>query len=429
MFWLKAKENPEILKNVDTSSSNLFKHIRIYKEFLGVHDKEDAFEEFKADLTSQLITDNKIKDANILLYFEELFKEFKKEDILQFLTIVISYILEDRVISIQEQESLKIFGTKFSISDEEIHHLIDKKQKNRKGKSQASHYAVKSGKYKYLLAISVIVGILLMLSTGVGIYHYILAKNAFNDFSLKRYIEQNPKLVFKTIYFNKYIIQGKPQGTDSHFDKLYIFFVKGYADFQYDMTKLKINIEKTDAIAKTLYLNYIGSEFPIEIDINVPQSNVYKLEEIQAQPVSESEAKVLGKIAAVPAGILGLLLGSKIGASIGGNLVKIPIAGRLIGGLIGGGVAGGAAAGTAYIVTRNFMRGIQFTNSSLAEQDQLLNAAKPLIALELMGGSLLSEDSWDYDIKKYYQNEFEIELKNIFSKYGWLDVKIEYIGS
>jgi hypothetical protein len=336
------------------------------------------------------------------------------------------FIFEDNVVSKYERETLYILCDSLKISrasvDQEI--LSSKNDKNL-SKQVIQSERIVSKKQKLLAWVGGFVGILAVTISALGYYHYQNAKNAFSDFNLQLFIEENPKLVFKKIYFSKYIIYGKPEGTNNKFEKLYIFLANGNADFQFDLTKLKLNEQETDFVTKTLVMTY-SEELPIEIDVNIPQKDFIQIDELEAAPISESEATTAAKFVAVPAGLAGGYVGARVGSSIGGAIYKVPVVGSTVGGIAGGVIGSGAAATGAYVMTKNFLSGLRLESNTLGEQDQLYGPAKHLIALELMGGSELLHSKWDEKVKKYYQNELKSRLSNLFKSYGWENIRIVY---
>jgi len=422
LFWIGCKENPKFLKKFDQSTSKIYKKLRRHRDLIDVLDKESIYEDFKHTAKENLIVDNRFSSSNLSDFIRRL---IQKKDVDRFFKLLKPYIYEDKRVSTHEYEALRIIGKTFQIPIESIDEFIEKSKGKISNDHIVQHVRIRSRREKIMLPIAALFGVLILAFTAFGYYQFAKAKNAFEGFNLQQFIEENPKLVFKKVFFNKYIIYGKPPGTSKKFDKLYIFHASGYADFQFDLTNLIINTDKTDFLTKRLILS-CSKDIPIEINVNIPQDQFNLIESLEAEPITEAEAKTLAKAAAVPAGIAGAYLGTKLGAGIGETLVKLPLVGRIGGGMIGGVLGGGAAAGTAYVMTKNFLTGLQLEKNTLGEQDQIPNAAKPLIALELMGGNLLTRDSWDQDIKKYYQSELEKTLYEIFNGHGWTTVEIEY---
>jgi hypothetical protein len=374
----------------------------------------------------ELIREGKISDQAVLQFIKQNLKHFSATDLSRFLRLIMVFVFEDNVVSKYERETLYILCDSLKISRASIDRQIlnSKNDKNLSNQVIQSERIV-SSKQKFLARVGGFIGILAIAISALGYYHYQNAKNAFSDFDLQLYIEENPKLVFKKIYFSKYIIYGKPQGTNNKFEKLYIYLANGNADFQFDLTKLKLDEQETDFVTKTLVMTY-SEEMPIEIDVNIPQKDFIQIDELEAAPISEFEAASVAKLVAVPAGIAGGYVGAKVGSAIGGAIYRVPAVGSTAGGLAGGVIGSGAAATGAYIMTKNFLSGLRLESNTLGEQDQLYGPTKHLIALELMGGSELSHSTWDEKVKKYYQNELKSRLSSLFKSYGWENIRIVY---
>jgi len=336
------------------------------------------------------------------------------------------FLFEDKVVSKNEREVLYILGQSLKISNASIDKLISKFKKDKSLSRQVvKSERIISGKQKLLAYVAGFIGLLAIGITAMGYYEYHNAESAFSDFNLQLFIEENPRLVFKKIYFSKYIIYGKPDGVNQKFEKLYIYLANGYADFQFDLSKLKLNMEETDFITKTLVMSYSG-ELPIEVDVNIPQKDFVKIDELKPAPINEAEAAKVAKLVAVPAAIAGGYVGAKLGASVGQTVYPVPVAGSAIGALTGGALGSGTAAAGAYLMTKNFLTGLKLESNSVGETDQLYGPAKKLIAIELMGGSRLTGDNWDEKIMRYYQKELQNRLSSLFKTFGWENIRIDY---
>jgi predicted Zn finger-like uncharacterized protein len=427
LFWVKSKERPKALRNIDKSTLEIYKKLKTHKTIVKIPDKRKIYEEINEFIKNKLVADKKINERKLLSYIKVVLKENSGSNIQKLFPVIMPFILDDKVISIEEKETLRILENEFELSSDYLRSIIDQYKKTKNYKKSIIRYsrAKKSAKEKILLTCAVLFGFVLLTFTAYGFYQYKISKAAFDGFNLQQYIDENPKLAFKKIHFSKYIIYGKPPGVNEKFEKLYIYHAKGNADFQFSLNNLKINEEQTDFVSKKLVLT-CTMEFPIEVDVNIPQDEFNLIEELEAEPITKDEAAGVATAVAVPAGIAGSYLGTKMGASIGGTLFKVPLVGRLAGGAVGGLLGGGGAAAGAYVMTKNFLTGMRLENNSLGEQDKIQDIAKPLIALELMGGNFLMQKSWDKDIKNFYQIELKKSLNEIFKKYGWQKIEIEF---
>ncbi|WP_415940956.1 hypothetical protein [Phocaeicola coprocola] len=90
-------------------------------------------------------------------------------------------------------------------------------------------------------------------------------------------------------------------------------------------------------------------------------------------------------------------------------------------------VSGAASAATAgYVYTKEFFMGLELTNNDLEEKESIIQASKSLIALEIMGGNMLSEPDYDSKLQKYYQAECERQIKEIMKSFGWQEVYVKF---
>jgi predicted Zn finger-like uncharacterized protein len=426
LLWTKLKENPKLSKKLKKVSSQLFNNLKLHEFVIHVNDKDAIFEKFMQTADGILIKEGKISDSALLQYIKFNLKNFSPADISKYIKLIMFFVFEDKVLSKNEREALYILCDSLKISRASIDQLIQKFKKDRNlSKQVIQNERIVSGKQKLLAGLAGFIGILAIAISVLGYYQYQNAKNAFSDFNLQLYIEENPKLVFKKIYFSKYIIYGKPQGTNKKFEKLYIYLANGNADFQFDLTKLDLNEEETDFVTKTLVMT-CSEELPIEIDVNIPQKDFVQIDELEAAEISESEAVAMAKLAMVPAALAGGYAGAKFGSAIGGAIYKVPVVGSAVGGITGGVIGSGAAATGAYIMTKNFLTGLHLESNTLGEKDQLYSPAKRLIALELMGGTELLDSNWDEKVKQYYQKELINRISNVFKSYGWENIRIDY---
>lgn len=252
-----------------------------------------------------------------------------------------------------------------------------------------------------------------------------IEKKKMDKFNIEKYIKQNPKLIFKTIQFSKLIIHGKPNGTNEHLDKLNILHLKGEADLYIDVNFLRMDSIQTDFLKKELYLIYDSpSQIPISVDVNIPSGNYTLIEEIEPTPISEEKAKAIAKPISWINGGIGALIGGKFGSTLGSTF------GGRLGKFIGstaGMVSGAASAATAgYVYTKEFFMELELTNNDLEEKENIIQASKSLIALEIMGGNMLSEPDYDSKLQKYYQAECERQLKEIMKSFGWQEVYVKF---
>ena len=427
IYWILSKENKRVLKKIDKTVDSIFDEIRNHNKVISILDKNVYLSNAKK-VINDFVEAKSFTDKNVLEYLDLSLNEAGTEEIESFIEILCIHIHKDKKLSAREQESLGILKKRYNIDDDLLNSCILKtKNKNFQTKSHAKdvHQGIRR---EYAARIFLlIIGIGALTFTGYSVWIFINAKQNFSTFNMAEVVENNPKLVFKRASFYKYIIVGTPDDASSYFKKLDFYHVKGSADFQFDMSRLVIDEEKTNRICKVLCLRYVGDDghkFPLEVDVNINPADIYPIPmEEMPKPVSKDTAKKIAKVAAVPAGLLGGILGGKVGSSIGGSIV--PFWGKIIGGTLGSLTGAGAAGYGTYVMTSNFFTGLHAKGLTLGQKDMIIESSKPLVALELMGGNFLSGDSWADDVKKHYIDEFEATLQRLFRAYGWEKVKIE----
>lgn len=278
-------------------------------------------------------------------------------------------------------------------------------------------------KEKIIIVISLFVIIIAVFLTVSGIYNYLYLKSGYSYDYIEKYIEQSPELIFKKINFNKYFAFGKPEGVNSFFEKLYLYYVSGDAVFKIPLKNLSVDRKKTDLASKVVYLNVSEKDF-IRIDVNIPVEGIKMAYEIKPKGITGDEAEKISSVVSPIGGVLGAWIGAKLGSSVG-SVFGIP--GKLIGG-IGGGAAAGAGA---YIATNNFVvnasTDFSFEGNKFGEQEELFSQIKNVVSLELMGEKeIISTDDWEEKIIDYYKKEAEKSLSEFFRLLGFDKTVITY---
>lgn len=253
-----------------------------------------------------------------------------------------------------------------------------------------------------------------------------IEKQKMAGFNIEKYVNQNPKLVFKTIQFSKLVVHGKPDGTNEHLDKLNIMHLNGKADLYIDLNYLKIDSAHTDFLEKKLCLTYYTPyKFPVSIDVDIPSGNYTLVEEIEPVPISEREAEAIAKPVGIIAGGIGGLIGGNIGSKLG-NALSPGKLGKFIGGVAGTATGTAVAGMGGYVYTKEFLMGLNLTGNELEDKENIINASKGLIALEIMGGNLLSEPDYESKLQLYYQSECKRQLIEIMKTFGWQTVEVKF---
>lgn len=242
--------------------------------------------------------------------------------------------------------------------------------------------------------------------------------------SIEDFIKGNPKLVFKEIEFSKFVIVGKPNGTNKHFDKLNVVHLKGSADLYIELKYLTIIEERTDYISKRVILSYdCPTKYPVSIDVNIPSKGFTEIESIEGAPISQEEAANYSTYLSLVTGGLGALAGGSLGNSIG----KLGgFKGQIIGSLVGGAVGAGASGGVTYVKTKNFFTDLQLSGNTEKDQIELEKKAKELIAVELLGGDMWYDPDYDNSIMTYYKEECSKQIESIMQGFGWKEVVVEF---
>jgi len=140
---------------------------------------------------------------------------------------------------------------------------------------------------------------------------------------------------------------------------------------------------------------------------------------------------VAGAGGAVVGGWLGMAAGGAVGNAVGGML---PIPGGGVIGRVSGNILGGAGGGTAaYLATRNFahqmLENADLSSNTFAPRDLIVSRAKPLIALEILGGSSADSPigSSAENLIEKYKDDATTRLTELFRALGWDEVNITFV--
>ena len=427
LFWIKSKENPSVLKNPKRYIRWIFKDISTHSKILPILDKDNAVAE-AVKLFQQFNVKKNYSEAEVLSFLDSSWKGKSEFDLREIFEIICFEINIDNKVSTQEFEALKILQVRYNLSSEFLDNLLSETRRKAYKKDTIVRESRK-GKVRWkVVGISgvFIISVLMLVFTGYSAWVYMQCKKQFSSFDMAKFLQDHPRYVFKKATFYKYVIYGSPDSANKHFRRLNIYHVKGTADFQFDMTGIKVDEEQTDVVGKVLCLRYTRGELPLEVDVNIKPEDIYPIpvDEVP-EPMTDDEARTVARCVSVPAALVGAAGGAKIGSLIGGSIYSYP--GRFFGGIVGM-VGGGASAGAAaYVLTSKFLAGLQLRGAqTLGGQEKIIEASKPLIALELMGAGMFSSDSWNKEVKAYYQKEFERNLQNLFKSFGWKKVKVIY---
>jgi len=427
LFWIRNKEVPSVLKNPKKHVQRIFNDISTHSKVLPIADKNNAVSKV-IELFQKFNAEESYSETEVLNFLDSFWEGKAEVEFRDIFEIICFEINSDKKVSTKEFEALKILEARYGLSSEFVDNLLSETV----GKTYKKETVIKesrSGKMNWkVIGISgmFIVSILVFVLTGYSGWVYWQCKSQFSSFDMAKFIQDNPRYVFKKATFYKYVIYGSPDSAHKYFRRLNIYHVKGTADFQFDMTGIAIDKDRTDFVGKVLGLRYTKGELPLEVDVNIKPEDIYSVPESEdPEPMSLTDAQTIAKCVSVPAALVGAAGGAKVGSLIGASISSYP--GKFFGGILGM-LGGGAATGaTAYVLTSKFLAGLQLKSAqTLGNQDEIIEASKPLIALELMGAGMMSSDSWNVDVKKYYQKEFERNLQNLFKSFGWKKVVISY---
>ncbi len=288
-------------------------------------------------------------------------------------------------------------------------------------------------KKTWIILINILIGIAVL--AGITALCVVYQRLTSSGDAFKTYVKSlsdynnTPVLVFKQTDFYKYLIRGVKDPDSPHSDTLQVYLVKGTADFGFDLSQVSIDESKTNYLTRSITADFKSSSyFPVFADITIAEDDITEVETILPRPYTEEEAEEK----ALTAGIVGSGLGALLGGSAFSLFAFEPVS--KITGTAAGSVIGAAAGGiTSYLLTKNFLMNYKGSDKAAAERENLLNSAKPLIALELLGNSSgVSDEKSLREWEKSLIHGFETDIRNavisFFKQFGWkhITVNISY---
>lgn len=406
-FYIRyqEKKNRFQTSQLDKFFYKIKKEVCMLEGALLVDDKDRKAEAVKEKIASSFATDSKMSDSE---FYALLYDDADWEQVIKLLAQIIK---RDGIISSKEKEVILKLSQRYNIDIVQTKRLLKNKYTKKEKIS--------------IWGASVIALLIVVFGIGAWMVNQI-EKKKMEAFNIGEYVKQNPKLVFKTIQFSKLVIHGKSDGTNEHLDKLNILHLKGEADLYIDLSYLSVDTVNTDYTRKSLFLVYNSpTRIPVSVDVDIPSGNYTLVEEIEPTPITEKDAKAIAKPIGFIAGGIGAYIGGDFGSKLGGVFGKVA---KIIGGAAGS-ISGAAVADRgAYLYTKNFLMNLNLTNNKMEDKENIIHASKGLIALEIMGGNLLSEPDYDSKLQKYYEAECERQLIEIMKTFGWqnVDVKFNY---
>ena len=388
-------------KKVKTIFDKSVKSVLKLDVTLGVIGKEQSNDKVYNLILSTLQAKGKISDEDFL----SLLKENLGVDINDYLiNQLIDIVQADGVVSREEKELL------LKLYEEQLINIPTSEKESLK-KEFKEKIKIKRTKGERISLYTVcVLTLLVLMFLGAGLIINQIEKRKMEKFNIEKYVVDNPRLVFKTISFSKYIVHGTPNGTNTHLDKLNIFHVTGDADLYIEMNHLDLIEEETDYIQKKIVLAYnCPTKYPVSVDINIPSGAYNEVETISSEPITEKEANKFAGKTAIVGGVFGTLIGGKVA------------------GWKGALVTGAVTSAATYITTKNFVMNLSLPQNTVSAQEELLMRAQELIALEVMGGSLLYEPNSDSKLMNYYENECKKQLRSIMQQFGWKEVEVKFV--
>lgn len=138
------------------------------------------------------------------------------------------------------------------------------------------------------LACAITATVLIGVAIGYNCINYYFEKQKFHSFDLAELKRQ--ELIFQTIEFKKFIVQGTKITTESskYTDEVGVYFVSGHADISFtDIENLATNDEKSDIGTKTLRLDYNNPsrKIPFSISVVINENDIYKVASMESEPI------------------------------------------------------------------------------------------------------------------------------------------------
>ncbi|MDX9901588.1 MAG: hypothetical protein RBT22_08875 [Aliarcobacter sp.] len=265
-----------------------------------------------------------------------------------------------------------------------------------------SEFATPISTVKIVLFFMIIVMIL-----AVGLFYFY--KNQDNKIN----IFKNERVVFNEMTFNRYVIYKNSFVENKFFLKQAIFYFDGVAEIGFNPKNINYN-----SITKEVTLLYKNNPFIVNTSFN----NIFLVDNIDPEPISVDEAKLVAGGLAMVAGYAGAVAGGKAGGTVG-NLVGTAMPNlKLIAPVIGtgiGSVVGGAATGLGtYYITKNILGGMQLSSDITKEEEEKVKVdSKKLI------NEVFNNDEMLLDL---YINSFENFIKNKYASVGIEVTNIKY---
>lgn len=293
----------------------------------------------------------------------------------------------------------------------------------------------------FALAVLAALSAVLLLAIGVR-----YAVNRMTLSGAERFLARpESALVLETVRFSRYLVQASPAGADPRFFRAAVYHARGEASVVCDLRRAAIDERRTDWLNRVLVLRTdwrsADTAFPSSVQVSLDPADITLIEKIEPRGYSAQDIEQASKAVAVGTATLGAAAGAGLGGAAGSALgslasplprvLRLPSASRTLGALAGaaaGGAAGGAISARAgFLATGAFMAALSSTGEELDSPVLLASAARPLIALEILGApgresAASVSERWEADARERYAALAERRIREIGLSLGWNDV-------
>ena len=191
----QEKKNKFDMSNLDKLFKKIKKEVYALEETLLIDDRDKKAENIKEKLNEALRENGEMSDS---AFYSLLHND---ADWQQTINLLAQIIKQDGIISSKEKEIILKLSNKYGIDISNTKQLLRNKY-TKKQKISIWTISVLS-----LLILAFCIGAILVSN---------IEKKKMSAFNIEKYVTQNPKLIFKTIKFSKFIVHGKPNGTERH---------------------------------------------------------------------------------------------------------------------------------------------------------------------------------------------------------------------
>jgi hypothetical protein len=219
---------------------------------------------------------------------------------------------------------------------------------------------------------------------------------------------------------------GTADTASAYFEQLSVLSVRGEAEFRAGLKNLAVDRTATNLNARSLVMT-LPAEDLLSVEVRIPEEGIESLYSVSGEKIGSDEAAAVAE----PVARVGGALAAWVGAAAGARAAAPVFA--LNGGSVLGAAAGGLLAGTGtYLFTRNYaaraISGIRPGAPSFGSEQSVIDAARLLVALELVGGDAANPKGWEKRAETYYRKELEKRFAAAFRDAGWSSVVLRLTG-